>query len=86
MEKLAKKMDCTIEGSPPAAAANSNDGIFFYKDQLVEIVRAEVEVRASSSTGKHAMCRKPLQSVKEEDDEDDDIKSDHLYHKRLKLK
>ncbi len=89
LEELGNKMECSVEVRNQKKEMNT--GIFFNTDNLQTIVRKYTKKGGedidSESSPKHSTSihRRPLQSVKEEDNEDDDAKSDHLHHKRAKL-
>lgn len=78
-------MECTVEVRNQKKEINN--GIFFTAENLQTIVQkyAKKEGVDSESSAKHTSIHRPLQSVKEEDNEDDDAKSDQLHHKRAKL-
>jgi hypothetical protein len=90
LEKLGGKLHCQVE----ATDNNSHrTGIVFTDFQLCDIVKSHaMHAKHVSISGEctdiqedHSQLHgKPLQSVKEEDNEDDDAKSDQ-NHKRLKL-
>ena len=85
LEELGNKMECTVEVRNQKKEINN--GIFFTAENLQTIVQkyAKKEGVDSESSAKHTSIHRPLQSVKEEDNEDDDAKSDQLHHKRAKL-
>ncbi len=90
LEALALKMKCSIDSSTISKGTFACK-IFFNRDNLLDIVRQYTqppneinEVESNDSEG-HSMQRRPLQSVKEEDNEDDDSKSNQVHHKRLKV-
>jgi len=90
LEKLGGKLHCQVEDTDNNC---HRSGILFTDFQLCDIVKSHaMHAKHVSITGectdiqenRSQLHGKPLQSVKEEDNEDDDAKSDQ-NHKRLKL-
>ncbi len=90
LEALALKMKCSIDTSTISKNIFAGN-IFFNRDNLLDIVHQhtqppnESKEEESNDSEGHSMQRRPLQSVKEEDNEDDDSKSNQVHHKRLKV-
>ena len=87
LEELGNEMNSSIEVRDPK---KDNDcGIFFSAKDLrfvvAEYAKTEDDNSDSTSANNSHIHRKPLQSVKEEDNEDEDAKSDQIHHKRAKL-
>eukprot|EP01083_Nonionella_stella_P197583 726311_1 len=87
LEDLAHKMKCSIDSTSNLKSPLKS--LFLSEDSLVEITRQYMNPRQGDNqetcSEGHSINRKPLQSVKEEDNEDDNSKSTHVHHKRLKV-
>jgi hypothetical protein len=85
LEKLGKIMKCHIE---LCAKPCESKGIFIKDSSLCNVIKMYTNYDNQESTSK-SPCRfhgvEPLQSVKEEDNEDEDILKNDQTHKRPKL-